>query len=78
MKLSDISQVNLSEAGMMQHADWRQEMDRIAAHWKEQGGDKMSDDELADAIGDDLEQLEYSPEEVADLVPAIISKIRGR
>lgn len=76
MKLNDISQALLAEAGMTDHTNWKHEMDRIAAHWKEQGGKKMSEDELADAIGNDLEQLDYSPDEIEEMLPAIVTMVK--
>ena len=36
----------------------------------------LSDDEIFDAVGNDLEMLEYPPEEVEKLVPVIMSMIK--
>lgn len=53
-----------------------EELERIADHWREEGAE-MEDDDLRDAIGDDLEQLEYSPEEMPDAIDEVMS-ILGR
>lgn len=50
------------------------ELQRIADHWEAEGAE-MSDDELRDAIGDDLEQLEYSPEEISDGIDQVMSML---
>jgi hypothetical protein len=50
------------------------ELQRIADHWEEEGSD-MEDDDLADAIGDDLEQLEYSPEEISAGIMKVMSML---
>lgn len=71
MKLQDIA---INE-NMSQHAP-SGETARLVAHWKEHGKG-MSEAELADAIGNDLEQLEYSPDEIAHLVPQIVSQVIG-
>lgn len=71
MKLNDLTDVSLTE---MVDAD--SEVKRIAAHWKEQGKG-MSKDDLINAIGNDLEQLEYSPEDVEKLVPRILKMVTG-
>lgn len=47
------------------------ELQRIADHCREECAD-MSDDELRDKIGDDLEQLEYSPEEISDGIDTVM------
>lgn len=52
------------------------ELQRIADYWKS-AGDALSDDELRDAVGNDLEQLEYSPEEVEQYLPQVL-QIIGR
>lgn len=50
------------------------EITRIADHWREEGAD-MTDDELRDAIGDELEQIEYSPEEISDGIDRVMSML---
>lgn len=50
------------------------ELQRIADYWKS-AGDALSDDELRDAVGNDLEQLEYSPEEVEQYLPQVLQMI---
>ena len=47
---------------------------RLVAHWKKEGAD-MEMQDLRDAIGDDLEQLEYSPEQIEKLLPGIVAKV---
>lgn len=54
--------------------DNNDELQRIADHWKEEGQD-MSEDELRDAIGNDLEQLEYTPEQIASGISTVMSKL---
>ena len=51
-------------AGMREPED---DLARIVDHWREEGAD-MSDDELRDTIGNDLEMLEYSPEEAEPMI----------
>ena len=51
------------------------DISRLVAHWKKEGAD-MEMQDLRDAIGDDLEQLEYSPEQVEKLLPGIIAKVQ--
>lgn len=55
--------------------DPESDMDKIVAHWKEKSKD-MTKDEVLDAIADELEQLEYSPEEIDSmLIPTILKKL---
>jgi hypothetical protein len=55
-----------------------QEMKRLADHWKAVSQKRpMRDSQLKDAIGNDLEMLEYSPEQVADMVQTILHMIRS-
>jgi len=49
---------------------------RIAAHWKTKAK-KMDKDELRAAIGNDLEQLEYSPTQVSKMVGKILTMIKS-
>jgi hypothetical protein len=51
-----------------------EELQRIADHWQEAGVD-LSDDEIRDAVGDELEQLEYSPEEIASSIDTVMSML---
>lgn len=51
-----------------------EELERIADHWREEGAE-MEDDELRGAIGDELEQLEYSPEEISDSIDRVMSML---
>jgi len=56
-----------------------QEMDRIASHWSEVSLKRpMSDQQLKDAIGNDLEQLEYEPDQVANMIQTIMHMIRSK
>lgn len=73
MKLNDLT--NIYE-DMSQHTDVDDEMSRIAAFWK-QHSKGMSDDDLAEVIGNDLEQLEYSPEEAEKMIPKIVRMIKA-
>ena len=71
MKLNDLSDVNITET-----VDVNAEIEKIASHWREHGKG-MSKDDLADAVGNDLEQLEYSPQQVEKLVPRIVKMVMG-
>lgn len=75
MKLNNLKGVSLEE-GMSQHTSAQAEMKKIANHYKKLNGASMSDDVLRDNIGDELEQLEYSPEEVEKMVPQIVAMIK--
>lgn len=55
--------------------DAKAEAKRIADYWKEQAP-KLSDDQLRELVGNDLEQLEYTPAQVNVMVPKIIELIR--
>lgn len=50
------------------------ELQRIADHWEEEGAN-MDDDELADSIGDELEQLDYAPEEISAGIMKVMSML---
>ncbi len=52
------------------------EIDRVVDHWKEKGA-TMSKAALRDAIGMELEHLEYTPAQVAAVLPQIIERIKG-
>lgn len=49
-----------------------EELQRIADYCEEECGD-MDDEELMDKIGDDLEQLDYSPEEISAGIDRVMS-----
>lgn len=51
------------------------ELQKIANDWKDQA-DELSDEELREKIGYDLEQLEYTPEQQAEAIPKIIDMIK--
>lgn len=51
-----------------------EELKRLADQYREREA-KMSDDDLRDAIGDDLEQLEYQPEDIARGIEAVMSML---
>ena len=55
--------------------DVQMEMQTLADYWTENGAD-MSEDELMDAIGNDLEQLEYSPMHIQQMLPQIMDMVR--
>jgi hypothetical protein len=50
------------------------DIDRLVSYWKKEGKD-MEPQDLHNAVADDLEQLEYSPEQIEKLLPGIIVKI---
>ena len=52
------------------------EIDRLVDHWKEEGA-HLSKSELRDAIGHELEMLEYTPAHVKAILPQIMDRIRG-
>lgn len=51
-----------------------EELQRIADHWEEEGAD-MDDDDLADTIGDELEQLDYTPEQISAGIMRVMSML---
>ncbi len=55
----------------------KRDVERLVKYWKE-NMKGMSTDELREAIGDELEQLEYSPEEVEKMVPKILKMVIGK
>lgn len=55
--------------------DAKEESARIASYWRGRAH-SMSDSELRDAIANDLEQIEYSPDQVEKLVPRILRMVR--
>jgi len=57
-----------------EQANAKDEMERIALHWKGYQA-QMTDQQLFDAVGNDLEELEYTPEQVEKMVPAILGMI---
>lgn len=69
-----IKEINDMAAPMM--PETQDEMKRLAEYWMENGAD-MSEDELRDAIGNDLEQLEYTPDQVDQMIPVILQMVRG-
>jgi len=52
----------------------QQDVKRIVAHWKENKKDR-SDAEIQKIIGNELEQLEYSPEDIERILPQIIKLV---
>jgi hypothetical protein len=50
---------------------------RLVSHYKPKA-EKMSRDKLRDAIGNDLEQLEYEPAQVEKMVTQILKKVSPR
>lgn len=60
--------INLSEGfSTQQNAD----MDKLIGHY----GKSFFRDDTAEQVGNDLEMLEYSPEEVESMVPHIMSNV---
>jgi len=59
-----------------QQPEAQEELQRIAEYWIENGHD-MSEEKLRDAVADDLEQLDYAPEQVEQMLPQILNMIRG-
>lgn len=58
-------------------ANAKAEMKRIADHWTDvTKNTKMTDKQLMDVIGNDLEQLEYSPTQVDNMTTNIFNMIR--
>lgn len=53
-----------------------EEINRIAAYWRSHGGIDMPDSELRSNVANDLEQLDYSPDEVAKLVQRIMRLVK--
>ena len=53
------------------------DVNKIVAHWKAEGAD-LTDAELKSEVGNDLEQLEYTPEQIEKLVPTILGKIKAK
>jgi len=50
------------------------DMQKIADQWS-RNAHKLTDQELFDIVGNDLEMLEYTPTQVADMVPIILDLI---
>lgn len=54
------------------------DMQRLADHWRGVVTRRhLRDQELKDEIGNDLEMLEYSPEQVAKMVQTVMHMIRS-
>lgn len=66
----------MNDVVSMQQPNVRAEMQTLAKYWIENGSD-MTDDEIREAIGNDLEQLEYTPEQVNEMVPQVMKMVRG-
>ena len=50
------------------------DMQKIADQWS-RNAHKLTDQELFDIVGNDLEMLEYTPTQVADMVPIVLGLI---
>lgn len=61
-------------------ANPQKDMARIAEYWREAMADNpdMSGDELQDGIGNDLEMLEYSPEDVERMLTQVLKMVLGK
>jgi len=51
------------------------DMRKIADQWA-RTSHKMTDEDLVNVIGNDLEMLEYTPAQVNDMVPIVIGLVR--
>lgn len=54
-----------------------EDITRLVKHYKPKA-DKMSRDKLRDAISNDLEQLEYDPDQVDKMTTQILKKVSPR
>lgn len=50
------------------------ELQKVADHWLE-AGEEMSDDDLRDEIGNELEQLDYSPEDISSGIDTVMDML---
>lgn len=66
----------LNEMAATHQPNVKEEMQRIADYWREHGTD-MGPDEVREAIAMDLEMLEYSPDQVEEMVPQIMQMLGG-
>ena len=79
IKLNDISApINkhmtlIKQLNEMMNARW--DMLKIADQWS-RTADKLTDEDLVDIVGNDLEMLEYTPAQVEDMVPIVVKLIR--
>ncbi len=79
LKLNDISApINnsmelINQLNEMMNA--QDDMRKIADQWA-RTAHKMSDEDLMNVIGNDLEMLEYTPAQVNDMVPIVIGLVR--
>lgn len=63
---------------MNEEVNAKAEMQRIADHWKGVIAKRsVTDDQLRDAVGNDLEQLDYSPDQVDQMVQTILHMVRS-
>ena len=53
----------------------RSDMQKIADQWA-RTAHKMTDEDIVNVVGNDLEMLEYTPAEVEDMVPIVVGLIR--
>lgn len=51
------------------------DMRKIADQWA-RTAHKLTDEDIVDVVGNDLEMLEYTPAEVEDMVPIVLGLIR--
>lgn len=65
---------SINEMAAMHQPNVREEMQRIAEYWREHGND-MDEMQIREAIAMDLEQLEYSPQQVEEMVPQIMQML---
>lgn len=65
---------SINEMAAMHQPNVKEEMQRIAEYWREHGQD-MDEAQVREAIAMDLEQLEYSPQQVEEMVPQIMQRL---
>lgn len=51
------------------------DIERIATYWDDETAAGMSDNDVREAVGYDLEQLEYTPDQVEVIVPRILRRM---
>ena len=74
-----IKNINEMAARMNLSADQRHIAERLAEYWRERADD-MTDDQLSEAIGMDMENVpgvEGDPELANKLIPVVVSMVRG-
>ena len=65
---------DVNEMAAMHQPNVKEEMHRIAEYWRKHGYD-MDEAQVREAVAMDLEQLEYSPQQVEEMVPQIMQML---